>query len=213
MSASRLVLLSGFEPFGGSDRNPSAELAARLAGGSIGPFRLETLTLPVVTVVAGDLLEAAIDRFDPEFVIATGEDGRAKAIRVERTAVNRRDFSAPDNSGVLCSGLPVVEGGPDSLATSLPVARLVAASRSRGVPAEPSPSAGTYLCNEVKYRILHRLQHEPARRGGFIHVPRLPSQGATERGGVPMPIERTLEGLVAMIEALAEAGDSPSRFA
>lgn len=213
MSASRLILLSGFEPFGGSDRNPSAELAARLAGAEIGPFRLETLTLPVVTVVAGDLLEGAIDRFDPEFVIATGEDGRAAAIRVERTAVNRREFSAPDNSGVLCTGLPVVEGGPDSLATSLPVARLVAASRSRGIPAEASPSAGTYLCNEVKYRILHRLQNEPARRGGFIHVPRLPSQGATARGGVPMPIERTLEGLVAMIESLSEAGESPSRFA
>lgn len=213
MSVSRLVLLSGFEPFGGSDRNPSAELAAQLAGASIGPFRLETLTLPVVTVAAGDLLEAAIDRFDPEFVIATGEDGRAKAIRVERVAVNRREFSSPDNSGVRCSGLPVVEGGPESLATKLPVERLVAASRSRGIPAEPSPSAGTYLCNEVKYRILHRLQREPARRGGFIHVPRLPSQGAAARGGVPMPIERTLEGLVAMIEALAEAGDSPSRFA
>ena len=90
MTASRLVLLSGFEPFGGSDRNPSAELAARLAGASIGAFRLETLTLPVVTVVAGDLLEAAIYRFDPEFVVSTGEDGRAKAIRVERVAVNRR---------------------------------------------------------------------------------------------------------------------------
>ncbi len=205
MSASRLILLSGFEPFGGSDRNPSAELAALLAGAEIGPFRIETLILPVITVAAGDRIEEAIARLDPEFVIATGEDSSASAIRVERVAVNRRDFSAPDNAGALCRGLPVVEGGPDSLATLLPTARLVAASLSRGVPAEPSDSAGTYLCNEVKYRILHRLQEEPRRRGGFIHVPRLPAQARTSRGGTPMPIERTLEGLRAMIEALAEA--------
>jgi pyroglutamyl-peptidase len=205
MSASRLILLSGFEPFGGSDRNPSAELAALLAGAEIGPFRIETLILPVITVAAGDRIEEAIARLDPEFVVSTGEDGNASAIRVERVAVNRRDFSLADNSGAVCRGLPVVEGGPESLATTLPVAQLVAASLSRGVPAEPSDSAGTYLCNEVKYRILHRLQEEPRRRGGFIHVPRLPAQARTSRGGTPMPIERTLEGLRAMIEALAEA--------
>lgn len=213
MSASRLILLSGFEPFGGSDRNPSAELARLLAGAEIGPFRIETLILPVVTVAAGDHLEAAIDRSDPEFVIATGEDGRAAAIRVERMAVNRREFSSPDNSGVRCTGLPVVEGGPESLATTLPVAQLVAASLSRGIPAEPSDSAGTYLCNEVKYRILHRLRAEPRRRGGFIHVPRLPAQVQGSRSGTPMPLERTVEGLRAMIEALAEAGDAPERLA
>ncbi|MGA1058142.1 MAG: pyroglutamyl-peptidase I [Phycisphaerales bacterium] len=213
MSASRLILLSGFEPFGGSDRNPSAELAALLAGAEIGPFRIETLILPGITVAAGDRIEEAIARLDPEFVIATGEDSSASAIRVERVAVNRRDFSAPDNAGALCRGLPVVEGGPDSLATLLPTARLVAASLSRGVPAEPSDSAGTYLCNEVKYRLLHRLRSEPTRRGGFIHVPRLPAQVRGSRGGTPMPIERTLEGLRAMIEALAEADDAPESLA
>lgn len=204
MSESRLVLLSGFEPFGGSDRNPSAELASLLAGATIGAFRVETTTLPVVTVEAGDVLSSFIDRLDPEFVIATGEDGGASAIRVERRAVNRRDFSQPDNSGTHLRGEAVIEGGPEALLTTLPVDAMIAASRSRGVPAETSLSAGTYLCNEVKYRILHRLRDEPHRRGGFIHVPRLPEQSRSPRGAIPMPIEQTLEGIRAMIAALAD---------
>lgn len=205
MSAA-VILVSGFEPFGGSDRNPSADLARALAGSMVHGVRVEAVILPVVTVAAGDLLAAAIDRHAPTAVVAMGEDGRASAIRVESTAVNRREFASPDNAGNVLRDAPVVAGGPASLPSTLPIAALVAASRACGVEAEESPSAGTYLCNEVMYRLLHRLRGEPSRRGGFLHVPRLPAQGPAPKGGVPMPLDLTLRGVRAMLEALAAAG-------
>jgi len=196
------ILLTGFEAFGGSAVNPSAQLAAALAGATVGGFAIETMVLPVVTVEAGDRLDAAIDAIGPAFVVCCGEDGRAAEIRVERVAVNRREFGA-DNLGTACRDLPVVEGGPESLEATLPVERLVAASLAASVPAAPSDSAGTYLCNEIMYRVLHRgLVGRSSPQAGFVHVPRLPEQGPG-RAGVPMPLERTLEGVRAMLAALA----------
>ncbi|MGA0420079.1 MAG: pyroglutamyl-peptidase I, partial [Phycisphaerales bacterium] len=133
------ILLTGFEAFGGSAVNPSAQLAAALAGATVGGFAIETMVLPVVTVEAGDRLDAAIAAIGPAFVVCCGEDGRAAEIRVERVAVNRREFEA-DNLGTACRNLPVVEGGPESIEATLPVERLVAASLAASVPAAASDS-------------------------------------------------------------------------
>lgn len=198
------ILLTGFEPFGGSGVNPSALLAERLAGTAVADVVIETMVLPVATIEAGNRLDDAIDALRPRFVVCCGEDGGADRIRVERVAVNRRDFDA-DNRGVSCRGVPVVEGGPERLSATLPVEALVAASESAGVAAGLSDSAGTYLCNEVMYRALHRgFAGLFAPRAGFIHVPRLPEQGAGRGGSTPMPIARTIEGVRAMLAVLVE---------
>lgn len=207
----RPILLTGFEAFGGSDVNPSSRLADRFEGAEIDGVTIAAMVLPVVTVEAGDRLDEAIERIRPSFVVCCGEDGAAAEIRVERIAVNRREFAA-DNLGNACSGTPVVVGGPDALSSTLPIEMMVSASLGASVPAALSDSAGTYLCNELMYRALHRAVAgtTPAPPSGFVHVPRMPEQGAGRAGSVPMPIERTFEGVRAMLAALvrleADAG-------
>jgi len=62
-----------------------------------------------------------------------------------------------------------------------------------GVPAEVSQTAGTFVCNHVFYGLMHRLatvRRLARTRGGFVHVPLLPAQGAPS-----LPLEAMVEGL------------------
>ena len=62
-----------------------------------------------------------------------------------------------------------------------------------GIPAEVSQTAGTFVCNHVFYGLMHRLatgRGLKGTRGGFIHVPMLPEQGAPS-----LPLDRMVEGL------------------
>ena len=59
--------------------------------------------------------------------------------------------------------------------------------------AEVSQTAGTFVCNHVFYGLMHRLATARGlkrTRGGFIHVPMLPEQGAPS-----LPLDQMVEGL------------------
>ena len=70
------------------------------------------------------------------------------------------------------------------------------AIRAAGIPAAVSNTAGTYVCNDVMYSVLHRYAGT-ALRAGFIHVPYLPEQGEPN-----LPLERTVAALTAAIRVL-----------
>lgn len=193
------LLLSGFEPFGGSPINPSMELARRLEGRTVGAWSIRTCVLPVVTEAAPDLLDEAIALHRPAVVVACGENARAAGLEVERVAVNLRDHAIGDNAGNRLVKSPVFAGGPPRLHASLPVEAMVSASLAAGVPASLSGSAGTYLCNEVMYELLRR--HAAAGvRGGFLHMPRLPEQASP--GSPSMPLDEIERGALAMLAAI-----------
>jgi len=59
-----------------------------------------------------------------------------------------------------------------------------------------SNTAGTFVCNDTLYTLLHNYQHTSV-RVGFIHVPYLPEQGAPS-----LPLDKITEGLTAAIKAL-----------
>lgn len=54
---------------------------------------------------------------------------------------------------------------------------MVKAMKDAGIPASVSYSAGTYVCNDLMYRVLYLIDKKyPSMRGGFVHVPFLPEQ-------------------------------------
>ena len=59
-----------------------------------------------------------------------------------------------------------------------------------------SNSAGAFVCNDVLYTLLHHYAGTSV-RVGFVHVPRVPEQGEPS-----LPLEKTVEALVAAIEIL-----------
>jgi len=177
------VLITGFEPFGGSTVNPSQQLVDALDS------ELATVVLPVSYERAADVLRGAIAGHRPDLVIAFGQaDGRT-GIAVERFAHNLDEASTTDNDEAPGSGLPIDPDGPAAYPSTLPVDEIVAALRADGIPAVPSRDAGGFLCNHVFYVLMGMLERErPNARGGFVHVPLLPEQ-ALDNDSASMPLE------------------------
>ncbi len=199
----RRVLVTGFEPFGGADVNPSELLVQALAAAPPAGIELVTAVLPVSYGRAGSLLESAVRSAEPELVVCFGQaDGRS-GISVERVALNLDDTERPDNEGVV-SRSEIDPAGPVGYRSTLPVDDIVAALRAEGIPAASSRDAGGYLCNRVFYMLMRLLEAErPAARGGFVHVPLLPEQ-ALDRPSPSMPLE-TIERAARVVLAATVA--------
>ena len=176
------VLLTGFEPFNDSSINPSWEAVRLVAAAPPADVSLSTAMLPCVFATAVEVLRTEIDRVDPELVVCVGQAGGRPDITVERVAVNVNDARIPDNVGDQPIDTPVVPGGPVGYFATLPVKACVAALRDAGVPASVSQTAGTFVCNQVFYGLMHLIATErPATRGGFVHVPFAPEQTVAAR--------------------------------
>jgi pyroglutamyl-peptidase len=200
------ILVTGFEPFGGSTTNPSEQAARALEGTTICGAQIATAILPVTWEQAPVALANAQERHRPDAVLCLGEASSRPVLSIERVAINLLDFRIPDNSGLTLTDQPVVSGGPAAYFVTLPDRAVLNAVQAAGVPAELSLSAGTYLCNAILYSLLHRLagssQHVPA---GFIHLPALPQQVAVANQRTPtMSLDTILVGLRAAIEVIAQ---------
>ncbi|MBE9405124.1 pyroglutamyl-peptidase I [Brachybacterium sp. Marseille-Q2903] len=185
------VLLTGFAPFDGADINESWQAvqaaAAQLRADGIEVAQLE---LPVEFDAAGYLLEAAVREHRPGLVVATGLAAGRRAVTPERVAINVRDARIPDNAGDRPVDEPVVPGGPVGHFSTLPIKAIVAAlAQEPAIPAAVSQTAGTYVCNDVFYRLLHLLATDPGlagMRGGFVHLP----------AAADLPVEDSARALV-----------------
>lgn len=210
------ILLTGFEPFGGSNVNPSREAVLELAAGwaaaGAKDLELHTTILPVVGGAAPRIVCRAIDRIRPHAVVSVGESARAAAITFEWLFVNVRDYRIADNAGRLVPERPIVRGGPLVLESTLPIDAMRRAVRTSGVPEAVSYHAGTFLCNEVAYATQTHLKSKRSHRrvpAGFIHVPRLPEQVPSTDGMAAAPsmlLEDMVRGLDAALRALRRSG-------
>jgi pyroglutamyl-peptidase len=201
-------LVAGFEPFGGSTINPSAQAAQALDGQVIGGARLAGTVLPVDGQLGPRRMLEALHDCRPDGVVCLGEASERAVLSIERVAINLRDYRIPDNSGRQVVDEPVVPGGPAAYFATLPVRKILQALLEAGIPAELSLSAGTYLCNQVMYHLLHDLAvNERKIPAGFIHLPALPQQAA----GAPRPqpsmgLETTLAGIRTAIAVMTGQG-------
>jgi len=196
------VLVTGFQPFLGEEQNPSQEVVRRLAAdpGPLPPgVALHTLELPVVWDRALDPLARAVDRLRPRAVIMLGQSRRNAAIGLERVAVNIS--RGKDEDGVERADEPIAPDGPAAYLATLPVGTMLRALLEAGIPAEPSHSAGTYLCNYVFYGLVHLAAArglDPA--AGFVHLPLLPAQAARARR--PLPPSMALADMIRAVRLL-----------
>ncbi len=191
------LLITGFAPFGGETVNPSWEAVRRLPD-VLGGVVLHKKELPVEFTAAADLVWAETERLRPDAVLCVGQAGGRDAVTPEYVAINLRHARIADTAGCRPQDEPVVPGGPAAYFATVPVRRMAAAGEETGVPCRCSYTAGTFVCNEVLYTLLHRLRDTeiPA---GFVHVPYLPEQGSPA-----LPPEETVRALTAMIGAIWE---------
>ncbi|MGO4228072.1 pyroglutamyl-peptidase I [Arthrobacter sp. YAF34] len=204
-----MILLTGFEPFGGETVNPSwtaARSAARLLQSE--GLDVQALELPCVFGESAALLQEALERFRPELVVCAGQAGGRPRISLERVAINCDDARIPDNAGNRPVDEPVVQGGPAAYFTSLPVKAALAALTAQNIPAEVSQTAGTYVCNHVFYALMHALRLRPGTRGGFVHVPYEDSQLPAGSGTPSLPAQQMAAALAVVVRtALVTTAD------
>jgi pyroglutamyl-peptidase len=209
--ATRPLLVTGFEPFGSHDRNPSEMIARKLDGTTAGSHRIIGITLPVRAALAPDLLRDAVERFEPIAVLSLGLANGRSGLSIERIGINVLDFPLPDNASAQPIDEPVAPDGPAAYFTTLPARAILETWRLAGIPGYLSDSAGTYLCNQVMYLGLH-IASRTGCPSGFIHLPSLPEQVAGAKRMEPsMSLDLMIQGVVLALERIAEVVDAGAR--
>jgi pyroglutamyl-peptidase len=189
-----LLLLTGFEPFDGAARNPSADAVNAVAADYDGPHELIIATLPVAFDSSARRLRTLITQHSPDAVIATGLAGGSPQIAVERIGVNLMDARIPDNDGAQPLDAPCEPDGPAARFATLPVKHLVQILTEQGLPARLSLSAGSYVCNHVLYTALGAAPQGAV--AGFVH---LPWSTGTAPAGAPHLSEEELARAVRLV--------------
>lgn len=214
----RIVLLTGFDPFGGETVNPSWEAVRLLHGETIAGHRIETAMLPTAFVRGASALLDALDRYRPALTLCVGQARGRSHLSLERVAINTIDARIPDNDGARPIDIPCVAGAPDAYFATAPIKAMRAAVDAAHIPVEVSNTAGTFVCNHVFYVLMHALAaerdaqrasaHDRYPRGGFVHVPFLEEQAKRHGSTAFMPIETMTAGLrIAIATALRTERD------
>lgn len=194
------LLVTGFEPFGGETVNPAWEAVQRLPE-RIGAWELTKLQVPTVFGSAAECVLSRARTLLPDAVVCVGQAGGRRAVTPELVAINLQYASIADNRGQQPQDVPCVPGAPNAYFSTLPVRRMAEAIRAAGLPGELSYSAGSFVCNDLLFRLLHRYDGTQT-RVCFIHVPYLPEQA---KNSVPsMQLDdmiRALEAAIAVIPA------------
>ena len=192
------LLITGFDPFGGEQINPSWE-AVKALPDRIGDYHITKMEIPTVFGTAARMDIDQAKELVPDVIISVGQAGGRKAVTPEVIGINLREAGIPDNAGNQPVNTPVVPGGPDAYFSTLPVREMVQSIRTAELPAALSYSAGAFVCNDVLYTLLHHFAGTGT-RVGFIHVPFLPQQATN--GQPSLPLDQITQALTLAISAL-----------
>ena len=201
------ALVTGFDPFGGDEVNPSSLAVGRLRP-SIGDVEVMTAILPTSYAISAKVLMAAIDETRPDIVLCVGQAGGRTDLCLERVGINVQDARIRDNDGNQPIDVPVVAGGPAAYFATLPIKACVAEMRRAGLPAVVSNTAGTFVCNHILYALMDIIRQQPTpMRGGFLHIPYVPEQASRVGGAPSMALDDIVRGIEIILETSASRAE------
>lgn len=198
------VLITGFDPFGGENINPALEAVKKLPD-TISGAEIIKLEIPTVFGESLKKIEENINKHNPDIVISVGQAGGRFGVTPERVAINIDDARIKDNKGNQPIDIPIFEDGENAYFSNLPIKAMVKEMQNGGIPGSVSNTAGTFVCNHVMYGLLYMIDKKYTNiRGGFIHVPYIPSQVTTKPNTPSMSLEDISKGLELCIKAAVE---------
>lgn len=195
------ILLTGFQPFGPHDLNPTSLLMERLAGAE----GVVAAVLPVEYDACGETFAALLEEHAPAAALSFGLAFRTESVLIERLAWNRDESEQADNAGVVREDAAIVEDGPTAYGTGIPVQLMLRTLAAAGLPVGMSDHAGGFVCNHLFYRARHLIES----RGldlpmAFLHVPPLPEQVAGQSGRTGLPLDRLELGVRVLVDVLRQ---------
>ena len=191
----QVLLITGFDPFGGDSINPSWEAVKKLPD-RIGNWKLCKLEIPTVFGLAAQTVLEKTQEVAPAAILCLGVAAGRSAVTPERIGINVRSARIPDNRGNQPKEEPVIPGGGDGLFSTMHVSAMAAAIEAMGLPGAVSNTAGTFVCNDTLYTLLHHYQGTGV-KVGFLHVPQLPEQGDPS-----LPLADTIRAITAAVQSI-----------
>lgn len=199
-----VILITGFEPFGNDEINPSYEAVKRIGLENI-EHQIIKACLPVVFHRSLEELYKLIEEHKPDLVLCVGQAGGRTHMTIERIGINLDDARIPDNAGNSPVDQVIIVEGSDGYFSNLPIKAMAYEMNANGIPTSISNSAGTYVCNHILYGLMHYIHEKnPHIKGGFIHVPYIPSQTTLYPNTASMHLEDIVLGLEIAVVAAYE---------
>ncbi len=194
------ILISGFGSFHDHEENPTEEIL-KLLPKSIYGNKLYKILLPVVFDECFNILLPVIKDCMPDIIINLGLAGGRNAINLERVAINVSDSTYSDNSGNSPTNEVIIESGNNAYFSTLPLRKIVESIERKNNPVAISNTAGTYVCNNLMYHVLHYIHTNNLDiKAGFIHVPYMTKQ-LKNKDENSLPLDVLLEGVIDAIKA------------
>lgn len=155
---SKKILLTGFEAFGGDNRNPSTEIASFIMNKYP---EVDILILPVEYEKAFLMATEKLKQRNYDLLIMLGLAKSRVNFEIEHCAVNFSNSAMADNSGTQYLNKKIIEGASDFYFANSKYLNLELENL------EHSFHAGNFVCNQLYFKILHENILESV----FIHVP------------------------------------------
>lgn len=199
------ILLTGFEPFGDLEVNPSQVILEKIADRQTlcNTHEINTLILPVSFDSAGSKIKNTIQEFKPDVILSLGLSETSDSITLERKAINLKqnvELQNTRNEGpkLILLGCPIV------YKSTLPLDGMYRSLKNRNIPVTLSNSAGRYVCNYVFYLASHQIKLlEKNGKAGFIHVPLMSEQILESNSNAPrLPLDLMVNAIDSCIETI-----------
>ena len=201
------ILVTGFDPFGGEKVNPALE-AVKLLPKEIHGAEVYWAEIPTVFYQSAEVLEAEIERYQPDVVLCIGQAGGRASLTPERVAINQDDARIPDNQGNQPIDTPIRLDGQAAYFSTPPIKAMVKAIKEEGLPATVSNTAGTFVCNHLMYQALYLAEKKfPHMRAGFMHIPYMTEQVLNKPNTASMCLTDIVRGIEAAIRAIVDYKD------
>ncbi len=189
------ILVTGFKPFLKDSINPSERLANDLRNS----LDIESLILPVEFANSFDILKARLQSKPVDFLIMLGQASGRKNICFEKIGLNWVQSEHPDENKFRPTTGKISESAPLALMSKFPIDEIYAKLKAQSLPFEISFSAGTYVCNDLYFRVLNELSLQKA---VFVHVPLIEEQKMENSNQPVLAYSTQLSALVELITIL-----------
>lgn len=179
---SKVILLTGFEPFGPYSFNPTMDIVKKLNGQFFTPEgdndflkarKIVGEILPA-TYDAFDHLVPLINKYNPYAIVGLGFSSSAKAFNFECGFHNRMGgFKYPDAKGYNTENqIPIIEGNDLILKVNVNSSVFVDKFIFYNIPFVTSFNAGHFICNTLGYKIANKIKSEELKtKQIFFHLP------------------------------------------
>src|SRR3989344_28559 len=162
----RPVLLTGFEPFAGTPYNPTTEVIEAVAKEEA----VDTMILSVTFRTAAEQVIRYIERETPALVLSLGLKGD-QYITLEQQSRNIMNSYVADNAGYRPREERIASSS-EYIQSSFDEPALAQLLEQAGLPVRLSYNAGTFVCNDLIYRVNHYIwENNLSTPFVFFHIP------------------------------------------